>query len=114
MPNPTQCVANPRFDQMPVASGARFKSCRLAAISRSLDGDCRCRPGQETLCRRMRKFAHAHPRFGYRRVHIMLEGLGSESEARAPSQAGEPPSRDLTGSSLLPMSAEAGVLSLMR
>jgi putative transposase len=52
------------------------RACRLAQISRSLHGYRSCRPGQEGLRRRMCEVAQARPRFGYRRVHVMLRREG--------------------------------------
>jgi putative transposase len=45
-------------------------------ISRSLYGYRSCRAGQEALRRRMCELAQARPRFGYRRVHVLLRRDG--------------------------------------
>jgi putative transposase len=52
------------------------RACRLTQISRSLFGYCSRRPAQEGLRRRMCELAQARPRFGYRRVHVLLRREG--------------------------------------
>jgi putative transposase len=52
------------------------RACRLVQISRSLHGYRSVRPNQEGLPRRMRDLAQAQPRFGYRRVHVLLRREG--------------------------------------
>jgi transposase InsO family protein len=52
------------------------RACRLVQISRSLHAYCSRRPGQEDLRLRIRDLAHARPRFGYRRLHVLLRRDG--------------------------------------
>ena len=52
------------------------RACRLVWISRSLHGYRSRRPGQEGLRVRMRDLAQARPRFGYRRIHVLLRRDG--------------------------------------
>jgi putative transposase len=52
------------------------RACRLVQISRSLHAYCSRRPGQEDLRLRMRDLANARPRFGYRRLHVLLRRDG--------------------------------------
>jgi putative transposase len=52
------------------------RACRLAQISRSLHGYRSCRPSQEALRRRLRELAQSRPRYGYRRVHVLLRREG--------------------------------------
>ena len=52
------------------------RACRLAQISRTLNAYTSRRAGQEGLRRRLRELAQARPRFGYRRVHVMLRREG--------------------------------------
>ena len=52
------------------------RACRLLQISRSLYGYCSRRPSQEALRRRMRELAQARPRYGYRRLHVLLRREG--------------------------------------
>ena len=52
------------------------RACRLGQISRTLNAYKSRRPGQEGLRQRMRELAQARPRFGYRRVHVMLRREG--------------------------------------
>jgi putative transposase len=58
---------------MQTAYGASLsRACRLAQISRSLCGYRSSRPNQAGLRQRVCEVAQARPRFGYRRVHVML------------------------------------------
>ena len=52
------------------------RACRLIWISRSLHAYRSRRPGQEALRVRMRELAQARPRYGYRRLHILLRRDG--------------------------------------
>ena len=52
------------------------RACRLLQISRALYRYRSRRPGQEALRVRMRELAQARPRFGYRRVHVLLRREG--------------------------------------
>jgi putative transposase len=52
------------------------RACRLVQISRALNAYLSRRPGQEGLRHRMRELAQERPRFGYRRVHVMLRREG--------------------------------------
>jgi putative transposase len=52
------------------------RACRLVQISRTLHAYCSRKPPQEGLRRRIREFAQARPRFGYRRVHVLLRREG--------------------------------------
>jgi putative transposase len=52
------------------------RACRLALISRTLQAYCSRRGSQEPLRRRIRELAQARPRFGYRRVHVLLRREG--------------------------------------
>ena len=48
------------------------RACRLAVISRSLNAYRSRRADQEALRLRLRELAQARPRYGYRRVHVLL------------------------------------------
>lgn len=48
------------------------RACRLLQISRSLHGYRSRRASQEPLRRRIRELAQARPRYGYRRIHVLL------------------------------------------
>ena len=62
---------------MQVAYGASLtRACRLALISRSLWAYSSRRPSQEGLRCRLRELAQARPRYGYRRVHVLLRREG--------------------------------------
>lgn len=62
---------------MQLSYGASLsRACRLALISRSLCGYCSRRPGQDGLRHRMRELAQARPRYGYRRIHVLLRREG--------------------------------------
>jgi hypothetical protein len=52
------------------------RACRLVWISRSLNAYRSRRSGQEHLRIRMRELAQARPRYGYRRVHVLLRRDG--------------------------------------
>src|ERR1700733_14172363 len=52
------------------------RACRLVWISRSLQAYRSRRPGQEGLRVRMRELAQARPRYGYRRLHVLLRRDG--------------------------------------
>lgn len=52
------------------------RACRLLLISRSLYAYCSRRDDQELLRLRMRDLAQARPRFGYRRIHVLLRRDG--------------------------------------
>ena len=52
------------------------RACRLATISRSLWYYRSRRPAQTALTMRMKELAQSRPRFGYRRVHVMLRREG--------------------------------------
>ena len=52
------------------------RACRLAMISRSLWYYRSRRPPQTALTMRMKELAQSRPRFGYRRVHVMLRREG--------------------------------------
>src|SRR5215204_4256180 len=53
------------------------RACRLVGIGRStLRYRSRPRPEEESLRRRLRELAAARPRFGYRRLHVMLRREG--------------------------------------
>ena len=52
------------------------RACRLVQISRSLCAYRSRRPDQELLRHRMREVAQARPRYGYRRVHVLLRREG--------------------------------------
>src|SRR6185312_1996473 len=52
------------------------RACRLVQISRSLHRYRTRRPSQEGLRLRMRELAQARPRFGYRRIHVLLRRDG--------------------------------------
>lgn len=52
------------------------RACRLVHISRTLNAYASRRPAQEGLRHRLRELAQARPRFGYRRVHVMLRREG--------------------------------------
>lgn len=52
------------------------RACRLVNISRSLYGHRSRRSSQEGLRHRMRELAQARPRYGYRRVHVLLRREG--------------------------------------
>lgn len=59
-----------------IAYGAsQTRVCRLTQIFRSLCGYQSRRP-PEPLLRRMREVTKAQPRFGYRRVHVILRREG--------------------------------------
>jgi putative transposase len=55
---------------------ALTRACRLVQISRSLYAYASRRPGQEPLRVRMRDLAQARPRYGYRRIHVLLRRDG--------------------------------------
>jgi putative transposase len=62
---------------MQVAYGAGVtRACRLLQISRSLCAYRSRRASQELLRLRMRDLANARPRFGYRRIHVLLRRDG--------------------------------------
>jgi len=62
---------------MQTAYGAGVtRACRLLRISRSLCAYRSRRAGQELLRLRMRDLANARPRFGYRRIHVLLRRDG--------------------------------------
>jgi putative transposase len=52
------------------------RACRLVCISRSLHGYRSRRSGQEHLRIRLRELAQSRPRYGYRRVHVLLRRDG--------------------------------------
>ncbi len=52
------------------------RACALMQISRSLHAYTSRRAGQEALRLRMRELAQARPRFGYRRIHVLLRRDG--------------------------------------
>ena len=52
------------------------RACRLLQISRALYRYRSCRPGQEALRFRLRELAQSRPRYGYRRVHVLLRREG--------------------------------------
>jgi putative transposase len=53
------------------------RACRLVGIGRStLRYRSRPRPEEESLRRRLRELAAARPRFGYRRLHVLLRREG--------------------------------------
>jgi putative transposase len=53
------------------------RACRLVGIGRStLRYRSRPRPEEESLKRRLRELAAARPRFGYRRLHVLLRREG--------------------------------------
>ena len=52
------------------------RACRLVWISRSVQACRSRRPGQEGLRVRMREFAQARPRYGYRRIQVLLRRDG--------------------------------------
>ena len=52
------------------------RACRLATISRSLWYYRSRRPPQTALTMRMKELAQSRPRFGYRRLHVMLRREG--------------------------------------
>lgn len=52
------------------------RACRLLDISRALYGYQSCRPDQEALRLRLRELAQSRPRYGYRRVHVLLRREG--------------------------------------
>src|SRR6185312_12008564 len=52
------------------------RACRLVWISRSLHAYRSRRPGQEGLRTRMRDLAQGRPRYGYRRLHVLLRRDG--------------------------------------
>ena len=53
------------------------RACRLVGIGRStLRYWSRPRPEEESLKRRLRELAAARPRFGYRRLHVLLRREG--------------------------------------
>jgi putative transposase len=52
------------------------RACRLVLISRSLNAYRSRRSGQEHLRLRLRELAQARPRYGYRRVYVLLRRDG--------------------------------------
>jgi putative transposase len=52
------------------------RACRLLQISQALYRYRSCRPGQEALRLRLRELAQSRPRYGYRRVHVLLRREG--------------------------------------
>ena len=52
------------------------RACRLVSISRSLNAYRSRRAGQEHLRIRLRELAQSRPRYGYRRVHVLLRRDG--------------------------------------
>src|SRR5215470_12834701 len=65
------------WDRMRTAFGAGItRACRLVWIPRSLQACRSRRPGQEGLRVRMRELARARPRYGYRRIHVLLRRDG--------------------------------------
>ena len=64
-------------DWLRVAYGTSIsRSCRLAQISRSLCRYRSRRADQRGLRMRLRELAQARPRFGYRRLHVLLRREG--------------------------------------
>jgi putative transposase len=52
------------------------RACRLLAAPRSSQRYRSCRPGQEELRAKLRAHAEARPRWGYRRLHVLLQRDG--------------------------------------
>src|SRR5215207_2210297 len=53
------------------------RACRLVGIGRStLRYRSRARPEEESLRQRLRELAAVRPRFGYRRLHVLLRREG--------------------------------------
>ncbi len=52
------------------------RACRLVGAPRSSQRYRSRRPGQEALCARLRTHAEARPRWGYRRLQVLLEREG--------------------------------------
>jgi len=55
---------------------SRRRSCRLAGISRSAVEYVPCRQGEEELRARIHHWAKERPRYGYRRIHVLLRREG--------------------------------------
>lgn len=65
------------MDWAQVTFGASHRrACALMQISRTLYAYASRRAGQEGLRLRMRELAQARPRFGYRRIHVLLRRDG--------------------------------------
>ncbi|ARU21030.1 hypothetical protein RSSE_c0596 [Ralstonia solanacearum] len=71
----------------PKVSISERRACRLVGLSRSvLHYEAQTAPGNEILKARLVELAHERRRFGYRRLHVLLERRGSarESQTRTP------------------------------
>lgn len=55
---------------------SRVRACRLAGCSRAAWYRSRRAKDQSVLRRRLRELAHARPRFGFQRLHLLVRREG--------------------------------------